>query len=180
MSLESILLSDSRSDLINPREFWPAYPDIAMKVTELVGSEDIRNKIPIVPIEDFFRINCLKQVAVKKIQFPIVIGFDNNGRFPGILIAYKIKSISIPKCSCFNSVIKKDVELISIIQKTKGSKISINSEQASFGPGAAHPSEVFKCLQKFFNSEPTFRSKKHPALEYWSFYNPTQVMLDTE
>jgi len=101
------------STLINPREFWPAYPDIATKVTELFGSEDTRDKIPIVPTEDLFQRGCLK-VNVKKIQFPIVIGFDNDGHFPGILIAYKIKSIAIPKCSYLNPVIKKDLDLIFI------------------------------------------------------------------
>lgn len=154
---------------IIPQEFWPSYHNIAMGIADLFGGMKNLEKIPVFPLEDLrgniveVREGVVNTSKVKKLDYPIAFFFDNEGVYTGITLAYRIKSIQMPKFSCFRGYVKREIEIIYIgpTEKDSLSKLSINSVVSKFGPASTLHSqreslsenECTPLLEMLFNGE---------------------------
>lgn len=162
---------------ISPREFWPAHPITALKISQLLESERLRDKIPIFFKSDLSKKNPLFGIRAKlhTLQYPVAIFFDEEKM--KVSLAYRIKSIREPKYCCFQPSVRSNIEMISIDeyegQYPGQQTLMITPEITAFGPASAPPSQRTSSLRTLLNGETC-----KIAAGVFSRYRSSVVQLD--
>jgi hypothetical protein len=163
---------------INPDEFWHSYSTLGIQLSGLFGGLEKLKKIPIFPIEDLdgklARKFCSRRVTITKIEHPIEIYFDSDGKVSGITIVYRIKLIKNPKLPCLWRTTQRATEMIHIApQLNTQNSFIFGPVCQSFGPASASHSKMLFYLQTLFTENTYTKTSSCLSL------NRSRVSLDT-